>query len=249
MIDIKEYSGNIKLRLPKSLHEMLVNQAEKEGVSLNQLCLMYLSSSLCGTSLGSDKFNRELYKTATKSNGNVDVLFTELEKLNDMVNALKPSLLIELKEAIESRKRITDEYIDPLSMIYPIYSGCCSSNKLPFLKLPSAKIVLEPVSRGYLDYKEIEKIVSGVSSNIVVAYGDYDLYRPLEERMENIQAVHRVVINFCCNFKELKTQVEAAKKLLLESNLRNEFNIIVKPCYLHINTRELLVEKYPDLLY
>lgn len=38
-----EYSGKISLRLPKSLHKDLVNNAKNEGVSLNQYVLYKLS--------------------------------------------------------------------------------------------------------------------------------------------------------------------------------------------------------------
>lgn len=34
-----KYSGKFIVRLPKSLHQRLVIEAEKEGVSLNQLAL------------------------------------------------------------------------------------------------------------------------------------------------------------------------------------------------------------------
>lgn len=38
-----EYSGKISLRLPKSLHRELAEQAKREGVSLNQYALYKLS--------------------------------------------------------------------------------------------------------------------------------------------------------------------------------------------------------------
>lgn len=40
----KSYSGNISLRIPKSLHFDLVQQAQREGISLNQYLLYALSS-------------------------------------------------------------------------------------------------------------------------------------------------------------------------------------------------------------
>ena len=39
----KTYSGKFNLRLPKSLHKKLVEEAEDEGISLNQLALYKLS--------------------------------------------------------------------------------------------------------------------------------------------------------------------------------------------------------------
>ena len=37
------YSGQFKLRLPKSLHRQLAVQSRKEGVSMNQYCVYLLS--------------------------------------------------------------------------------------------------------------------------------------------------------------------------------------------------------------
>ena len=39
----KTYSGKFNLRLPKSLHKKLAEEAEEEGISLNQLALYKLS--------------------------------------------------------------------------------------------------------------------------------------------------------------------------------------------------------------
>ncbi len=43
---LKEYSGQIRARLPKSLHERLAVRAEEEGVSLNTLMIQLLSEGL-----------------------------------------------------------------------------------------------------------------------------------------------------------------------------------------------------------
>lgn len=40
----KTYSGQFKLRLPKSLHKELALQAEQEGISMNQYCVYLLSA-------------------------------------------------------------------------------------------------------------------------------------------------------------------------------------------------------------
>ena len=41
--DIDNYSGQFKLRLPKSLHKSLSVHAKEEGVSMNQYCMYLLS--------------------------------------------------------------------------------------------------------------------------------------------------------------------------------------------------------------
>ena len=42
----EEYSGKFVLRVPKSLHRELVEQAEQEGVSLNTYCLTVLAKAV-----------------------------------------------------------------------------------------------------------------------------------------------------------------------------------------------------------
>lgn len=41
---IDNYSGQFKLRLPKSLHKTLAERSRQEGISMNQYCLYLLSS-------------------------------------------------------------------------------------------------------------------------------------------------------------------------------------------------------------
>ena len=41
--DIAEYSGQFKLRMPKSLHRSLSLHAKSEGISMNQYCIYLLS--------------------------------------------------------------------------------------------------------------------------------------------------------------------------------------------------------------
>ena len=41
---INEYSGQFKLRIPKSLHKALSDRSRQEGISMNQYCLYLLSS-------------------------------------------------------------------------------------------------------------------------------------------------------------------------------------------------------------
>jgi len=43
---IDSYSGQFKLRLPKSLHKALAERSRQEGISMNQYCLYLLSKSI-----------------------------------------------------------------------------------------------------------------------------------------------------------------------------------------------------------
>lgn len=42
---IENYSGQFKLRIPKSLHKSLSDHAKEEGVSMNQYCVYLLSKN------------------------------------------------------------------------------------------------------------------------------------------------------------------------------------------------------------
>jgi len=41
--DLENYSGQFKLRLPKSLHRSLTEHARREGISMNQYCVYLLA--------------------------------------------------------------------------------------------------------------------------------------------------------------------------------------------------------------
>ena len=41
--DLEDYSGQFKLRIPKSLHRSLAEHSKREGISMNQYCLYLLS--------------------------------------------------------------------------------------------------------------------------------------------------------------------------------------------------------------
>ena len=43
--DQTTYSGQFKLRIPKSLHRSLAEQAKSEGISMNQYCIYLLSKN------------------------------------------------------------------------------------------------------------------------------------------------------------------------------------------------------------
>ena len=43
--EVSNYSGQFKLRLPKSLHQSLAMHAKKEGISMNQYCLYLLTKN------------------------------------------------------------------------------------------------------------------------------------------------------------------------------------------------------------
>lgn len=40
---LEKYSGQFKLRIPRSLHKLLAEHSQKEGISMNQYCVYLLS--------------------------------------------------------------------------------------------------------------------------------------------------------------------------------------------------------------
>ena len=42
---LESYSGQFKLRIPRSLHRALAEHSKKEGVSMNQYCVYLLSKN------------------------------------------------------------------------------------------------------------------------------------------------------------------------------------------------------------
>ena len=42
---LEEYSGQFKLRMPRSLHRSLVEHSKREGISMNQYCLYLLAKN------------------------------------------------------------------------------------------------------------------------------------------------------------------------------------------------------------
>ena len=43
--NLEEYSGQFKLRIPKSLHRSLAEHSKREGISMNQYCVYLLSKN------------------------------------------------------------------------------------------------------------------------------------------------------------------------------------------------------------
>ena len=45
LVILQSYSGQFKLRIPKSLHRSLSMHAKEEGISMNQYCLYLLAKN------------------------------------------------------------------------------------------------------------------------------------------------------------------------------------------------------------
>ena len=50
--NLDDYSGQFKLRLPRSLHRLLAEHSKREGISMNQYCVYLLSRNDASYSKG-----------------------------------------------------------------------------------------------------------------------------------------------------------------------------------------------------
>ena len=55
---LEDYSGQFKLRIPRSLHRSLAEHSRREGISMNQYCVYLLSATSPNVSGGSGGCNR-----------------------------------------------------------------------------------------------------------------------------------------------------------------------------------------------
>lgn len=77
-----DYSGRLVLRLPKSLHRNLSNQAKREGVSLNQHILSLLSGKSSAMELGS-KLVGKIEELGKSQRFSVSIFNTTPENISD----------------------------------------------------------------------------------------------------------------------------------------------------------------------
>lgn len=240
MKSIYELSGNIKLRLPRSLHGKLLKRANFENVSLNQLCLMYLSEGVSsGNNLGTIEFNKRLEKIALSSKGDVD-LFKKLDELNMELERLIPNLIYDLKKAISENKRNMNEYIEILQCIYPIYSSNNLEEKLPLLKLPSAKIVIKPNNDIGTYFEKIKNTAIEECTDAYVVYGDYDDYISIDNKELNASYARTISVYICCKYRQLREKFNRVKRALFYLYSDESVEIYIKPCYLQISIKTLI---------
>lgn len=84
-VEAVEYSGQTRLRLPKSAHARLAQRAHAEGVSMNQLALSYIERGLAGADF-SDLIQSQvdrMGKHMTEQRSSVHSLRQEVARLSD----------------------------------------------------------------------------------------------------------------------------------------------------------------------
>lgn len=173
----KKYSGNITLRVPKSLHEKLTNIAEEEGVSLNQYCLYVLSDRLSNKMLGKKEFNRKLVNIRSKYNkDDFKNLISDIKIFHKTVMELKPVIKREVDEIFSIRKsKLTLSDEEYLETKYPIISGSVFGEVKPFLKIPTLKLIISPINKNHLNNEELKKSFKSEEFNNQVIYSENNI--------------------------------------------------------------------------
>ena len=147
-----DYSGNFRVRIPKSLHAKLAEDAKGEGTSLNQYIVYLLSKNIQYNFFNSKDLNKKLLRIKEEV-GLEDLVGLELriKNLREMVNEVKPSIIRKIKENRSLPKNLEIELVDK----YPLMSGDIVGEKYPFIKKPTIKVVLEDSKSQFSDVKEI----------------------------------------------------------------------------------------------
>jgi hypothetical protein len=201
---------------------------------------MYLSSGVSkNNNLGTYEFNHRLEVINNESKSD-DELFEKLANLYDEVEILKPLLICELESALIANKRSMGDYIEVLKGIYPVYQGYIFGEKLPILKIPSAKIVVQPKKNKKLNFKLIENVVKEQCEETDVSYGKFDVFKPSDRIIINDEYIKTITIKFYCDFSVLKKTVQKTKEALYSISDASNMILSVKSNYISLPTRVLL---------
>ena len=201
---------------------------------------MLLSKGLNSNYWGTYEFNNILAKIYRESNNDLNQIYQQLYYLNTRVEALIPLLKQDLNSLFESNKRDINSSIETLRSIYPIYPGTIQNEDYPFIKIPSIKVVLQPIGSFFINQELIQQFLCDDAS-LYCAWGDFDIFQPLDIHSSQInhQAIHSYVINICSEFSALKDKVEIVRNTLSKYKDLDNCKIVFKPTSLQKNTRFL----------
>lgn len=224
MIDSKKTLGTVKLRIPASLHQHLLDKAAEEGVSLNQYCLYCLSRDFTSHEMSSALFNLELAKIKLQKL-NFEELCDALVALNEKVmlsyeNILRDLQSIQIKKGRESL----------LEERYPVmFYG-----ETLYLKVPTVKFLIKSAKEDFAKaYEVAAQIVKSCHADIAkVSYGNYDSFSD--------ESGYKKIEDQFCSVVELVAPIdkcmEVAKEIKskLEKRLGSSYTIEPAPSYLFL---------------
>jgi hypothetical protein len=233
----KEYSGNIKLRLPKSLHKLLIESAEKEGISLNQYCIYILSEKLESYMLGRKKLNNELIKIRDEvGNSNLDELINAIRPLNTQVEELKYIIDREVKSFLGNRNKVSYQDELDLEFRFPLLINTFSGVSRIYIKVPTIKIVIEPLNNYISNKKMVEDTLAKLverNKDILLSQVNVDEISFNISTNMDTKDLNSYVIHFLNS--NLETVIISAKSVLEELNSisnSNDFVIKFYPTYI-----------------
>lgn len=148
------FSGNLRIRIPKSLHEKLSQDSKKEGISLNQYIVYLLTKNAEYNFFNSKDINKRLVNIKEKIGlENLEGLVEEIKNLIEKIDEIKKIVIREIRENKNLSKNIEKELIDK----YPLMSGKALGEKYPLIKKPTIKVVLEDSTSNFSDIENILK--------------------------------------------------------------------------------------------
>lgn len=245
----KNYSGIIKLRIPKSFHKSLVEKAKEEGVSLNQYCICVLTEGIFKNDFSAKKLNEALRKIRDKNlASNRKEIISQVKDLDVYVQGLKPKIKEEIKKILFSKdKRISlsqNEVLD-LEYKYPLIDGKFVNSNYPSIKRPNVKMILE-MDREYIDYfklknklKEIfaDKVLLSVGSSDDIAevfdiesfkYNNLSIYVQ-SLNLDEVDDIYEEIEKILKNEHELEKVLKYRYKI---EDIRGKISIQYVPTYL-----------------
>lgn len=209
-------SGNIKLRIPKTLHQKLIDSAKREGVSLNQYCVHVLSDKM-SVYMGREDFNRELSKIKNNSSdSDIEELTQKLKPLFDKINVYKE--LIKLEDFNNTNYLSIQDEMD-LELKYPVLINRESQKQFTMsIKIPTIKMIIEPKN----DNCKIMNIQREIDDKICELKGSDSIFLSIGN-IDDINFTHSNLLDF-----------KRANSLIV--NVLNEDLDIIKNKFLEINS-------------
>lgn len=227
---------SFKLRLPKSLYVELAKLAEEDGVSLNQYCIYLLSKNIEYPNLNKESINKLLLKIRHETKGNINNMFEEIQKLVDKVDSLKESLFYEIAR-VKGERGIPIQALKDLENNFPVLGGEVFGTPLPRLKMPSAKIVIEPNIDQCCD---LESTLKGIVDLCQIALlteiyvDEISDRRAIELPLDDTAIRSKVVYFLSSNFSDVQSNIEQMITALGNLSSKCKMNIRVEPTYVFI---------------
>lgn len=197
------------------------------------------------SNLGAEAFNGKLKDISDESTNNEDELFKQLGELNAEVKGLIPHLLQEINKTSKNNKCNVKEYEKKMSQNYPVYFYSVKDKKIPMLKIPSVRIVINTKDHSHIDYLKIKEMVEAICQYVDVAGGDFDNFSSSKPIVDD-KYVNTISINVCCEYDSLKENATKIKQEILNSSEVNMFTVKLKPSFFGVPLGDLVNKKMDD---